>query len=64
MKRNEYNRVCYRTEQRDERVAVRNIQGGDIGYTFGCTYEGETVQVRLPSGELDSWTRDECVEEP
>jgi hypothetical protein len=63
MKRNDYDRVCYRTEQRDESVAVRNIKGGNVGYSFGCTYAGETVQVRLPNGELDSWSRDDCEEE-
>jgi len=62
MRANEYNRVCYWTEQRDESIAVRNIYTGNVGYTFGCTYAGETVQVRLPNGELDSWSRDECNE--
>jgi hypothetical protein len=63
MKTNEYDRVCYRTEQRDEKVLIRNQTTGKVGYSFGCTYAGETVQVRLPNGELDSWTRDECKEE-
>jgi hypothetical protein len=62
MKRNEYDRVCYWTEQREESVPIRNKNAGNVGYTFGCTYAGETVQVRLPNGELDSWSRDDCEE--
>jgi hypothetical protein len=58
----EYDKVCYWTEQREEHVAVKNLRSGEVGHTFGCTYEGETVQVRLQNGELDSWRRDECVE--
>jgi hypothetical protein len=54
--------VCYRTEQREEVVLLRNVNNGDMGYSFGCTLAGETVQVRLTSGELDSWGRDECAE--
>jgi len=57
-----YGKVCYRTEQRDENVLLRNVKNGQVGYSFGCTMAGETVQVRLPNGELDSWSRDECVE--
>jgi hypothetical protein len=63
MKRSEYERVCYMTEQRDEPVPLRNLKSGSVGYPFGCTNEGQTVQIRLPDGELDSWSRDECVEE-
>jgi len=63
MKENEYNRVCYYTEQREEQVALRNVKTGKVGYSFGCTYEGETVQIRLPNGELDSWERKDCVED-
>lgn len=57
-----YERVCYRTEQREEGVPLRNIKNGQLGYSRGCTYAGETVQVKLTNGELDSWSRDECVE--
>jgi len=57
-----YDRVCYRTEQRDENVPLRNVKNGQLGYSFGCTQAGETVQVKLTNGELDSWSRDECVE--
>jgi hypothetical protein len=64
MKESEYKKVCYYTEQREEDVALRNIKTGSIGYAFGCTYEGETVQIRLANGELDSWSRDECIPEP
>jgi len=63
MKRSEYERVCYMTEQRDEKVSLRNLKSGKVGYTFGCTKEGETVQIKLVDGGLDSWSRDECVEE-
>jgi hypothetical protein len=57
-----FNQVCYRTEQRDESVALRNLKNGQLGYSFGCTQAGETVQVKLTTGELDSWSRDECIE--
>lgn len=57
-----YDRVCYRTEQRDEKVLLMNLKNGQLGYTFGCTPAGETIQVMLMNGELDSWGRDECVE--
>lgn len=60
MKRSEYERVCYMTEQREEGVPLRNLKSGRLGYPFGCTYEGETVQVRLTDGTLDSWNREEC----
>ncbi len=63
MRESEYRQVCYRTEQRDEQVALRNVKSGSSGYSLGCTYEGETVQIRLPNGELDSWVRDDCVED-
>ncbi len=57
-----YDRVCYRTEQREESVPLRNEKDGKLGFTFGCTQAGATVQVKLTNGELDSWSRDECVE--
>ena len=63
MRRSQYDQVCYKTEQREEKVTLRNTKTGARGYSFGCTYSGETVQVRLTNGELDSWNRDECVEE-
>lgn len=56
----QYDRVCYWTEQREEHVPVRNLRTGEIGYSFGCTYEGNTVQVKLANGELDSWCKEEC----
>lgn len=62
MKENQYKGVCYRTEQRDEPVQLINLRTGVRGTTFGCTYAGETVQVRLENGELDSWERGECSE--
>lgn len=58
----QYEKVCYRTEQREEHVTLRNIRTGDIGYSMGCTYEGNTIQVKLQNGERDSWMKDECVE--
>ena len=57
-----YDKVCYWTEQREEKVLLRNLKNGQLGYSFGCTQAGNTVQVRLANGELDSWSRDECVE--
>jgi len=50
------------TEQRDEPVQLTNIVTGERGITFGCTNAGETVQVRLTNGQLDSWERIECAE--
>lgn len=62
MKGTNYDTVCYRTEQREEQVSLRNVKTGEIGYSFGCTYEGGTVQVRLENGGLDSWRKEDCVE--
>lgn len=62
MKGLQYDKVCYWTEQREEHVPIRNVESGEVGYTFGCTYEGNTVQVRLENGELDSWSWEDCVE--
>ena len=57
-----YDNVCYRTEQRGESVSLLNIKNGQLGYSFGCTRAGETVQVRLTNGELDSWERNDFIE--
>ncbi|HZV82096.1 MAG TPA: hypothetical protein VFF53_08020 [Geobacteraceae bacterium] len=62
MRTTQYDSVCYRTEQRDEPIRLKNLRTGAKGVTFGCTYAGETVQVRLDNGELDSWDRRECIE--
>ena len=62
MRTAQYDKVCYRTEQRDEPVRLVNLKTGDVGTSFGCTYAGETVQVRLENGSLDSWDRRECSE--
>jgi hypothetical protein len=62
MRREEYGNVCDRTVQQYEQVPLRNIRTGKIGFTFGCTYVEETVQVRLENGDLDSWERNECSE--
>ena len=62
MKSSNYDQVCYFTEQREEHLPIRNLKSGEIGYTFGCTYDGNTIQVRLENGELDSWAREDCTE--
>ncbi len=62
MKGSQYDAVCYRTEQREERVPIRNLKSGAVGYSFGCTYGGDTVQVILENGELDSWRKEDCTE--
>lgn len=62
MKESQFSSVCNRTEHKDEKVKVRNSRTGQVGYTFGCTTEGETVQVQLENGEFDSWSKDECDE--
>lgn len=62
MREEKYQQVCYRTEQRDEAVLLKNLRTGEKGVSFGCTFSGETVQVRLENGELDSWERIECSE--
>ncbi len=64
MRGSNYDKVCYWTEQREEYVPLRNLKTGEIGYSFGCTHEGATVQVRLANGELDSWIREDCEEMP
>lgn len=62
MKGTQYDVVCYRTEQREEHVPLRNMKSGEVGYSLGCTYGGDTVQVILENGELDSWGKEECTE--
>lgn len=62
MKTSQYDSVCYRTEQREDPVRLKNIRTGAKALSFGCTYAGETVQVRLDNGELDSWERRDCIE--
>jgi hypothetical protein len=62
MKESGYVDVCQRTERKDERVRLRNTRTGQFGLTFGCTMEGETIQVELESGELDSWAKGDCEE--
>lgn len=64
MRGSNYDKVCYWTEQREEHLPIRNLKTGEIGYSFGCTHEGATVQVRLENGELDSWSKEDCVEVP
>jgi len=62
MKENQYNAVCNRTEHKEDHVRLRNTRTGAIGFSFGCTQEGGTIQVRLENGELDSWESGECEE--
>jgi len=62
MRETSYEKVCYCTEQREEHVPLRNLKTGEIGYSFGCTMEGATVQVKLENGELDSWQIQDCIE--
>ncbi len=57
-----YEHVCYKTEQRDEHVLMCRVRDGQLGYSWGCTMEGATIQVKLLDGELDSWERSECIE--
>jgi hypothetical protein len=62
MKATQYNAVCNRTEHKEDHVKLRNTRTGAIGYSFSCTQAGETVQVRLENGELDSWETGDCEE--
>jgi formylmethanofuran dehydrogenase subunit C len=62
MKESEFTGVCNRTERKDERVKLRNVKTGQVGLTFGCTMEGETIQVELEDGGLDSWSSADCEE--
>ncbi len=62
MKQTDYTGVCERTERKEERVRLRNVKTGQIGLSFGCTMEGETIQVELENGELDSWSPEDCEE--
>ena len=62
MRSSQYDKVCYFTEQREEHLPIRNLKSGEVGFSFGCTHEGNTVQVRLENGELDSWVKEDCIE--
>jgi len=55
-----HSEICDTTERKEQRVTVRNKGTGEIGLSFGCTIEGDTVQVELPDGTLDSWAEDDC----
>lgn len=55
-----HSEICDTTERKDQRVTVRNKHTGEIGLSYGCTIEGDTVQVELPDGSLDSWPEDDC----
>jgi hypothetical protein len=45
-------------------MRLKNLRTGEVGYTFGCTQAGTTVQVKLVNGGLDSWVKEDCVEVP
>ena len=62
MEKSGYEGICARTERKDEKVRLRNIRTGEIGLSFSCTTEGETIQVELENGEMDSWPAKECEE--
>lgn len=55
-----HSEICDTTERREQRVTVKNKNTGEIGLSYGCTLEGDTVQVELPDGSLDSWVEDDC----
>ena len=55
-----HSEICDTTERKGERVQVKNRKSGEVGLSFGCTIEGDTVQVELPDGSLDSWQEDDC----
>jgi hypothetical protein len=62
MKESAHVDVCTRTEHKEERVRLRNNRTGEIGLSFFCTTAGETIQVELENGEMDSWLAEECEE--
>ncbi len=62
MKESQHVDVCERTERKEERVKLRNVKTGQIGLTFGCTTAGETIQVELEDGSMDSWISEEGEE--
>jgi hypothetical protein len=64
MRDREQQGVCNRTERKEERVKLRNVKTGDIGFAFSCTPSGETIQVEMEDGTLDSWPAAECEEAP
>ena len=55
-----FSEICDRTQKKDERIKLRNRNTGEIGLSYACTIEGDTVQVELPDGSLDSWPEDDC----
>lgn len=55
-----HSEICDTTERREQRVQVRNKKTGELGLSYGCTIEGDTVQVELSDGSLDSWPEDDC----
>ncbi|MBU5614418.1 hypothetical protein [Geomonas azotofigens] len=55
-----HSEICDTTERKEQRVQVKNTKTGEIGLSYGCTIEGDTVQVELSDGSLDSWPEDDC----
>lgn len=62
MRDSEHQSVCNRTERKDDRVRLRNRKTGREGLAFSCTEMGETIQVEMDDGSLDSWSAEECEE--
>ena len=62
MRDTEHKSVCDRTERKEDRVRLRNTKTGKEGLTFSCTPMGETIQVEMDDGSLDSWPAEECEE--
>jgi hypothetical protein len=52
--------ICDRTQKGEERIKLRNVKTGEIGTSYACTLEGDTIQVELTDGSLDSWPEDDC----
>lgn len=55
-----HSEICDTTERKERRVQVKNTKTGEVGLSYGCTIEGDTVQVELSDGSLDSWPEDDC----
>lgn len=62
MKESQHESVCQRTDRKEEKVRLKNLRTGEMGWSVGCTTEGGTIQVALDNGELDSWDPKECEE--
>ena len=63
MRSSEYTMLCYRTEQREERVPLKNTGTGEVGFSFQCSYERGGITVQMADGTLETWGSEECREE-